>query len=173
MWKHQIPSIFCRHQPTGGSNLSQIQLTSIKLQLDREAPTSLLFQKKSTCWFTLDINSVLYLLLNCSSVLISVLYHLCIFSDSLSTSPSSLLSSSFFSAQLLFLLCLTASFLHSLHSLSSSLTSFMHIKLILYIEFITWIFTFLREFEVNSPEFLHSASLFLLSANSEKYNNIY
>ena len=38
--KLQLPSIFCRHQPTGGSNLSQLQLTSIKIQLDREAPTS-------------------------------------------------------------------------------------------------------------------------------------
>ena len=38
--KLQLPSIFCRHQPTGGFNLSQLQLTAIKLQLDREAPTS-------------------------------------------------------------------------------------------------------------------------------------
>ena len=52
MWKHQLPSIFCRHQPTGGFYLSQLQLTSIKLQLDMEAPTSSLFQKKNTCWFT-------------------------------------------------------------------------------------------------------------------------
>ena len=42
--KHQLPSIFCRHQPTGGSNLSQLQLTVIKLQLDREAPTSSIYQ---------------------------------------------------------------------------------------------------------------------------------
>ena len=34
--KLQLPSIFRRHQPTGGSYLSQLQLTSIKLQLDRE-----------------------------------------------------------------------------------------------------------------------------------------
>ena len=45
--KLQLQSIFCRHQPTGGSNLSQLQLTSIKPQLDREAPTSLLFRKKT------------------------------------------------------------------------------------------------------------------------------
>ena len=38
--KHQIPSVFCRHQPIGGSNLSQLQLTTIRLQLDREAPSS-------------------------------------------------------------------------------------------------------------------------------------
>ena len=101
MWKHQLPSIFCRNQPTGGFYLSKLQLTSIKLQLDREAPTSLLFQKRNTCWFTLDISSVLFHLLCCSSILISALYHLCIFSDSLSASPSSLLSSSFFSASLL------------------------------------------------------------------------
>ena len=42
--KHQLPSVFCRHQPTGGSNLSQLQLTAIKLQLDREAPTSSIYQ---------------------------------------------------------------------------------------------------------------------------------
>ena len=42
--KHQIPSIFCRHQPTGGFHLSQLQLTAIKLQLDREAPTSSIYQ---------------------------------------------------------------------------------------------------------------------------------
>ena len=149
MWKHQLPSIFCRHQPTGGSNLSQLQLTYIKLQLYREAPTSLLFQKRNTCWFTLDISSVLFHLLWCSSILISALYHLCIFSDSLLASPSSLINSSF-SAQLLFLLYLTASFLHSLHSLSNLL---VHINVILYIEFITWLFTFLRKFEVNSPDF--------------------
>ena len=45
--KLQLPSILCRHQPTGGSNLSQLQLTTIKLQLDREAPTSSLYQKKT------------------------------------------------------------------------------------------------------------------------------
>ena len=44
--KHQLPSIFCRHQPTGGFNLSQLQLTTIKLQLDREAPTSSIYQNK-------------------------------------------------------------------------------------------------------------------------------
>ena len=107
MWKHQLPSIFCRNQPTGGSYLSQLQLTSIKLQLDREAPTSLLFQKKNTCWFTLDISSVLYLLFCCSTILISVLIsflHLLRFT----------ISFSFFFAQLLLLLCLTTSFLHSL-----------------------------------------------------------
>ena len=42
--KHQLPSIFCRHQPIGGSNLSQLQLTAIKLQLDKEAPTSSIYQ---------------------------------------------------------------------------------------------------------------------------------
>ena len=42
--KHQHPSIFYKHQPTGGSNLSQLQLTAIKLQLDREAPTSSIYQ---------------------------------------------------------------------------------------------------------------------------------
>ena len=42
--KHQLPSVFCRHQPTGGFNLSQLQLTAIKLQLDREAPTSSIYQ---------------------------------------------------------------------------------------------------------------------------------
>ena len=44
--KLQLPltTIFCRHQPIGGSNLSQLQLTAIKLQLDREAPTSSIYQ---------------------------------------------------------------------------------------------------------------------------------
>jgi len=41
------PLFFCRHQPTGGSNLSQLQLTTIKLQLDREAPTSSIYQTES------------------------------------------------------------------------------------------------------------------------------
>ena len=45
--KHQLPSIFCRHQPTGGSNLGQLQLTAIKQQLDREAPTSSIYQTES------------------------------------------------------------------------------------------------------------------------------
>ena len=40
------PLFFCRHQPTGGSNLSQLQLTAIKLQLDRKAPTSSINLKK-------------------------------------------------------------------------------------------------------------------------------
>ena len=44
--KLQLPSIFCRHQPIGGSNLSQLQLTAIKLQLDRDAPTSSIYHKK-------------------------------------------------------------------------------------------------------------------------------
>ena len=112
MWKHQLPSIFCRHQPTGGSYLSQLQLTSIKLQLDREAPTSLLFQKKNTCWFTLDISSVLYLLLCCSSTLISDLHDLC------SALSSSLLSSSLFTffLQLAYFLQLSSILLHTLSS---------------------------------------------------------
>ena len=44
--KLQLPltTVFCRHQPTGGSNLSQLQLTTVKLQLDREAPTSSIYQ---------------------------------------------------------------------------------------------------------------------------------
>ena len=40
------PQFFCRHQPTGGSNLSQLQLIAIKLQLDREAPTSSTYLNK-------------------------------------------------------------------------------------------------------------------------------
>ena len=110
MWKHQLPSIFCKHQPTGGSYLSQLQLTSIKLQPDREAPTSLLLQKKNTCWFTLDITSVMYLLLCYSSTLISDLHHLC------SAPSSSLLNSSLFTffLQLAYSLQLSLILLHTL-----------------------------------------------------------
>ena len=49
--KHQLPSIFCRHQPTGGSYLSQLQLTAIKLQLDMEVPSSS-HNYENTCCFT-------------------------------------------------------------------------------------------------------------------------
>ena len=42
--KLQLPSIFCRHQLAGGSNLGQLQLTATKLQLDREAPTYSIYQ---------------------------------------------------------------------------------------------------------------------------------
>jgi len=171
MWKHQLPSIFCRHQPTGGSYLSQLQLTSIKLQLDREAPTSLLFQKKNTCWFTLDISSVLYLLLCCSSTLISDLHHIC------SALPSSLLFSSI---------------LHTQHSLySHSLTSCSFLIFFNYLQFCctlspllilfsstllpldiilfytkiaSWLFVFHWEFEMGSHVSLPSAFSSLFSS---------
>ena len=101
MWKHQLPSIFCRHQPTGGSYLSQLQLTSIKLQLDREAPTSLLFQKKKRLLIYLG-----YKLCSVPSLLLSISPHIYPVSslhllNSLSAPPSSLLNSSFISASLL------------------------------------------------------------------------
>ena len=74
--KHQIPSIFCRHQPTGGSYLSQLQLTSIKLQLDREAPTSLLFQNKTLA----DLPWISDLFCTFFSTVHKILYQTCIIS---------------------------------------------------------------------------------------------
>ena len=42
------PLFFCWLQPTGGSYLSQLQLISIKLQLDMEAPTPIYFLQATT-----------------------------------------------------------------------------------------------------------------------------
>ena len=75
MWKHQLSSIFCRLQPIGGSYLSQLQLTSIKLQLDREAPTSSLFQKKTLA----DLPG--YQLCYVPSSLLSSSLHICLISS--------------------------------------------------------------------------------------------
>ena len=149
MWKHQHPSIFYTHQPAGGSNLSQLQLTSIKLQLDREPPTSSLSQKKNTCWFTLDISSVLYLLLCCSSNLISDLHHLC------SAPSSSLLSSSSFTffLQLAYSLQLSLILLHTLF-FSHSFFFFVDIHpldiILFYTKIASWLFVFHWEFEMGS-----------------------
>ena len=123
--KHQLPSIFCRHQPTGGSNLSQLQLTAIKLQIDREASTSSIYQTEC--------------------LLIYLWYQLC------SVAYLSALLFLIFSASLF---CI----LPSLYLLSLSL---VHIKLILYIEILTWLFVFLKEFGVNSHDSLASVFLFL------------
>ena len=100
------PLFFCRHQPTGGSNLIQLQLTGIKLQLDREAPTSSIYQQKCLLIYLryqlCSVPSSLF----CISLHIYLIsfQHLLIFT----------ISSSFFSTQLLLLLYLTTSFLHSL-----------------------------------------------------------
>ena len=119
--KHQLPSIFCRHQPAGGFNLSQLQLTTIKLQLDREAPTSSIYQTEC--------------------LLIYSRYQLC-------------------SVSALLLLIFSALFFYILHSLYLlSLTEL--IKLILYIEILTWLFVFHKEFGVNSHDSLASVFLFL------------
>ena len=161
MWKHQLPSIFCRHQPTGGSYLSQLQLTSIKLQLDREAPTSLLFQKKNTCWFTLDISSVLYLLLCCSSTLISDLHHLC------SAPSSSLLSSSLFTffLQLAYFLQLSLILLHTLYFSHSFFVNHLPLDITLfYTKIASWLFVFHWEFEMDSHVSLPSAFSSLFSS---------
>ena len=124
--KHQLPSIFCRHQPTGGSNLSQLQLMAIKLQLDREAPTSSIYQTEC--------------------LLIYLKYQL--------YSVASLFS--------LFWLIFSALLFYNLHSLYFfSLTSLVHINVILYIEFLTCLFVFHKEFGVNSHESLASVFSFL------------
>ena len=127
--KHQLPSIFCRHQPTGGSNLSQLQLTTIKLQLDREAPTSSF--SKTEC------------------LLIYLRYQLC-------------------SVASLNLLCLLYS-AFSLYMLSPLLQkkTTLHINMILFIDFLTWLFVFCLEFEMESHVSLPSAFSLLLSAYSE------
>ena len=73
--KLQLPSIFGRHQPIGGSYFSQLQMTSIKLQLDREAPTSSLFQKTTLA----DLPG--YQLCFVPSSLVSTSLHICLISS--------------------------------------------------------------------------------------------
>ena len=104
------------------------------------------------------------------------------------------IGSSFFSAHLFFLLCLTASFLYSLtfHSISfcssfflSFLPQFhilqplslsnlsMHIDVILFIEIPLWLLAFHREFEMDNHASLPFAFSFLVPVHLEKYNNMH
>ena len=133
--KHQLPSVFYRHQPTRGSNLSQLQLTTIKLQLDRETPTSSIYQTES--------------------LLIYLRYQPC------SVASPSVLLFLIFSALSFYIL----PFLDLLPRTLKKLT--LHIKMILFIDFLTWLFVFYLEFEMDSHVSLPSAFSLLLSAYSE------
>ena len=126
------------HQFFAGTNLQEAptsasyswHLSSYNLIWKHQLPHS--FIRKHLLIY-LDISSVMFLLFYCPSVLIYALYHLCIFSDSLSAPPSSL----------------PRCFISAFSNLS------MHINVILFIEFIIWLFLSHREFKMKSHDSLN------------------
>ena len=166
LWSNSLSTLFfCRHKPTGGSNLnsasynlqgsSNSHLFSAGINL-QEAPTSVSYN-----WHLSSYNLIGKLQLPHSIkrkyFLIYLRYHLC--------SVASLSAPLF--------LIFSASIFHTLHSLSSLSNLSMHIKVILFIEISLWLFVFHREFKMNNHDSLTSAFSFLCPAHSEEYSNLY
>ena len=178
--KLQLPSIFCRHQPTGGSNLSQLQLTfyqattwcgstnshlfSAGTNL-QEAPTSVSYN-----WHLSRYNLIGKLQLPYSFKRetladlpwISALFcSICSAVHLFTYLPCIISASSRILYQLLFS-SLPHFFIYAFSNLS------MHIYEISFIEFISWLFVFYREFGGNSHNYSASSFSFLCPTHLEK-----